>query len=179
MVIDAEAIRTRYDAVSPNLDEKGLRMFAASEALAAGRGGIAVVSAVAGIARGTIGRGLNELAAQENAPPRNRVRRTGGGRKSAVVKQPGLIEALTRIIQSAIRGDPEAALLWVSKSQRHLAKALAAEGYGVSYKVAGRLLRDMGFSLRPMANLETWWVPRIIALAALAAKAILFKARPC
>ena len=128
-------------------------MFAASEALAAGRGGIAVVSAVTGIARSTIGRGLNELAAQENAPPRNRVRRTGGGRKSAVVKQPGLIEALTRIIQSAIRGDPEAALLWVSKSQRHLAKALAAEGYDVSYKVAGRLLRDMGFSLR--ANAKT------------------------
>ena len=37
-VIDVAAIRTRYDAVSPNLDEKGLRLFAASEALAAGRG---------------------------------------------------------------------------------------------------------------------------------------------
>jgi len=152
-VIDVAAIRTRYDAVSPNLDEKGLRLFAASEALAAGRGGIAAVSAVTGIARSTIGRGLKELAAQENAPPHNRIRRTGGGRKAAVVKQPGLVDALTELIQSALRGDPEAKLLWVSKSQRHLAEALAEKGHKVSHTVVGHLLRDMGFSLQ--ANAKT------------------------
>ena len=143
----------RYNAVSPNLDEKGLRFFAASEALAAGRGGVVAVSAVTGIARSTIGRGLKELAAQEKAPPQNRVRRTGGGRKSAVVKQPGLVEELTKIIQSAIRGDPEADLLWVSKSQRHLAAVLKEQGYSVSHTVVGHLLRDMGFSLQ--ANAKT------------------------
>jgi DDE family transposase len=153
MVIDTAAIRIRYYAVSPNLDEKGLRFFAASEALAAGRGGIAAVSAVTGIARSTIGRGLKELAWQEQAPPQNRVRRTGGGRKAAIVKQPGLVDALTKIIQSAIRGDPEAALLWVSKSQRHLAKALRQQGYAVTYKIVGRLLRELGFSLQ--ANAKT------------------------
>ena len=62
-MIDTAAIRIRYDAVSPTLDEKGLRFFAASEALAAGRGGIVAVSAVTGIARSTIGRGLKELTA--------------------------------------------------------------------------------------------------------------------
>ena len=112
----------------PNLDEKGLRLLAASEALAAKRGGIAAVSALTGIARSTIGRGLKELSAQEKAPPHNRVRRTGGGRKAAVVKQPGLVKALTELIQSALRGDPEADLLWVSKGQRHLAKALCRQG---------------------------------------------------
>jgi hypothetical protein len=143
----------RYDAVSPNLDEKGLRLFAASEALAAGRGGIVAVSEATGIARSTIGRGLKELAAQDNAAPQNRVRRTGGGRKAAVVKQPGLIEALTKIIQSAIRGDPEAKLLWVSKSLRHLSDALKQEGYTASHTVIRRLLRDMGFS--PQGNAKT------------------------
>lgn len=143
----------RYDAVSPNLDEKGLRLFAASEAMAAGRGGIVAVSEATGIARSTIGRGLKELSAQENAPPRDRVRRTGGGRKAAVIKQPGLVEALTDIIQSAIRGDPEAKLLWVSKSLRHLSDALKKEGYSVSHTVIRRLLRDMGFS--PQANAKT------------------------
>jgi hypothetical protein len=152
-VIDSTAIRTRYDALSPNLDEKGLRLFAASEALAAGRGGIVAVSAITGIARSTIGRGLKELTAQEKAPPQDRVRRTGGGRKAAVVKQPGLVGALTKIIQSAIRGDPEAKLLWVSKSQRHLADVLAEQGYPVSHTVVGHLLRDMGFSLQ--ANAKT------------------------
>jgi len=153
-VIDAVAIRTRYDAVSPNLDEKGLRLFAASEALAAGRGGIAVVSKVTGIARSTIGRGLKELTAQEKAPPQNRVRRTGGGRKAAVVKQPGLVEALLKIIESAIRGDPEAVLLWVSKSQRNLAAILAEQGYKISHKIVGRLLKDMGFSLQANAKIR-------------------------
>jgi len=57
-VIDRAAIRARYNAVSPHLDEKGLRLFAAGEARAAGRGGIAAVSVVTGIARSTIGRGL-------------------------------------------------------------------------------------------------------------------------
>ena len=153
-MIDAVAIRTRYDAVSPNLDEKGLRLFAASEALAAGRGGITVVSKVTGIARSTIGRGLKELTAQEKAPPQNRVRRTGGGRKAAVVKQPGLVEALLKIIESAIRGDPEAALLWVSKSQRNLAAILAEQGYKISHKIVGRLLKDMGFSLQANAKIR-------------------------
>ena len=153
-MIDAVAIRTRYDAVSPNLDEKGLRLFAASEALAAGRGGIAVVSKVTGIARSTIGRGLKELTAQEKAPPQNRVRRTGGGRKAAVVKQPGLVEALLKIIESAIRGDPEAVLLWVSKSQRNLAAILAEQRYKISHKIVGRLLKDMGFSLQANAKIR-------------------------
>jgi len=132
-VIDTAAIRIRYDAVSPTLDEKGLRFFAASEALAAGRGGIVAVSAVTGIARSTIGRGLKELTAKEKAPPQDRVRRTGGGRKAAVVKQPGLVKALTELIQSALRGDPEADLLWVSKSRRHLANALAVKGFNVRF----------------------------------------------
>ena len=52
-----------------------------------------------------------------------RVRRQGGGGKPASETQPGLLEALNDLVQSSIRGDPEAALLWVSKSQRRLAAA--------------------------------------------------------
>ena len=70
-----------------------------------------------------------------------------------MVKQPGLVDALTELIQSALRGDPEAKLLWVSKSQRHLAEALAEKGHKVSHTVVGHLLRDMGFSLQ--ANAKT------------------------
>jgi hypothetical protein len=32
--------------------------------------------------------------------------------------QPGLLETLNDLVQSSIRDDPEATLLWVSKSQR-------------------------------------------------------------
>ena len=54
LVIDVAAIKLRYDALSPVLDERGRRRFAAAEALTAGRGGIAAVCAAAGIARSTI-----------------------------------------------------------------------------------------------------------------------------
>lgn len=60
-MIDPAAIRARYEALAPHLDER-LPYFAPSEARAAGYGGIATVSRVTGIAASTIGRGLNELA---------------------------------------------------------------------------------------------------------------------
>ena len=47
-----------------------------------------------------------------------RIRRPGGGRKLKTITEPGLLDALADLVQSATRGDPEAALLWVSRSQR-------------------------------------------------------------
>lgn len=43
------------------LEERGRRRFAAAEALAAGHGGIMAVSRITGVARSTIGRGLEQL----------------------------------------------------------------------------------------------------------------------
>ena len=146
-MIDVCAIRARYDALAPHLDERARRLFAASEARAGGRGGVAAVCEATGIARSTIGRGLSDLRCED---PRlaGRIRRPGGGRKSKAEIESGLLEALGDLVQSAIRGDPEAALLWVSKSQRHLARALAERGFTASQKLVGRLLRQLGFSLQ-------------------------------
>ena len=151
-MIDILAIKARFAALAPHLNERARRLFAASEAYAAGRGGVAAVAAVTGVARSTIGRGLAELRRAEGASTR-RVRRPGGGRKPKIETEPGLLEALSELVQSAIRGDPEAALLWVSKSQRHLARALAERGFTASQKLVGRLLRHLGFSLQ--ANRKT------------------------
>ena len=60
-MLDVALIRERFEALSPHLDERGRRLFAATEAAAAGYGGIAAVSRITGIAASTIGRGLNEL----------------------------------------------------------------------------------------------------------------------
>ena len=142
----------RYEAVAGHLDERGLRLFAASEARAAGRGGIAAVSQITGIARSTIGRGLKDLEGEAAEWPYGRARRSGGGRKAATATQPGLRPALLQLVASATRGDPQAALLWVSRSQRHLASALTAQGYQVSANLVGRLLKDLGFSLQGNAK---------------------------
>jgi hypothetical protein len=42
-VIDVAAVKSRFEAVAPFLDERGRRLVAASEALAAGRGGVKAV----------------------------------------------------------------------------------------------------------------------------------------
>src|SRR6516165_1376164 len=152
LAIDAAAIKARFDAVAPFLDERDRRLVAASEAQAAGRGGIAAVALATGIARNTIGRGLIELRGGRKLP-KGRIRRKGGGRKLALKTQPGLLAALEDIVQSAIRGDPEATLVWVSRSQRHLAKALEERGFAASQKLVGRLLRRLGFSVQ--ANSKT------------------------
>ena len=151
-MINTAAIKARFDALEPRLDEKGRRLFAANEARAAGRGGIAAVSQVTGIARSTLGRGLEDL--QSGTVLRSpRVRRQGGGSKPATETQPGLLEALNDLVQSSIRGDPEAALLWVSKSQRHLSAEPAKQGFVAGQKLVGRLLKRLGFSLQ--ANQKT------------------------
>jgi transposase len=152
-MIDRAAIRSRYEAVAAHLDERGLRLFAAGEARAAGWGGVSAVAAVTGMSRTTIDAGLKELEQQEKAAPSGRARRTGGGRKKATEKQPGLLKALQEIIESAIRGDPETDLLWVSMSQRHLVKALQARGFKVAQRTVGSLLKDLGYSLQ--ANAKT------------------------
>jgi hypothetical protein len=143
----------RYEAVAGHLDERGLRLFAASEARAAGRGGVALVSQLTGIARSTIGRGLKDLDKEAAEWPFGLVRRSGGGRKTAAAEQPGLRKTLLRLVASATRGDPQAMLLWVSRSQRHLSAALAEQGYRAGPNLVGRLLKDLGFSLQ--ANAKT------------------------
>jgi transposase len=151
-VIDTLAIKARFTALAPFLNERARRLFAATEARLAGRGGVSAVSTATGVARSTIGRGLAELR-REASPLSDRVRRPGGGRKQKVDTEPGLLDALSKLVESAIRGDPEAPLLWVSKSQRHLAAALAEQGFTASQKLVGRLLRRLGFSLQ--ANRKT------------------------
>ena len=105
-------------------------MFAASEARAAGWGGLEAVSTITGIARSTIGRGLDDL----DLPPLplGRVRREGGGGKTLSARDATLLEDLRRLVEPATRGDPVRRLLWVSKSLDKLAAGLAEMGHSVS-----------------------------------------------
>jgi hypothetical protein len=156
-VIDVDDIRARYRRAVPFLDgsehaPNGRRLFAANEALAIGYGGVTAVAMATGLARSTIRRAIVELQGGSN-PIGQRVRRKGGGRKRAVVLQPGLPAALETLIEDAIRGDPETPLRWVSRSQRRLARALCERGFEVSQKLVGLLLRELGYGCQ--ANRKT------------------------
>jgi hypothetical protein len=146
-MIDEEKIRQRFVAMSPHLDERGRRQFAAVEARLAGYGGIAAVARATGIAPSTIGRGLAEL--DDPAPlPADQVRRPGGGRRPLVSKAPQLLADLEGLVAPGARGDPMSPLRWTSKSLRRLAAELGKMGHAISHTVVGELLQGMGFSLQ-------------------------------
>jgi Rhodopirellula transposase DDE domain len=148
-VIDHAAIRLRYEALDPVLDERSRRRFAAAEARAAGRGGVAIVSRITGVARSTINRGLAEL---DDDAPRDvavrRVRRPGGGRKMLIETDTTLLSDLQGLVEPTTRGDPQAPLLWTSRSLRNLAEALQAMGHRIGHNVVADLLRQLNYSLQ-------------------------------
>ncbi len=111
-----------------------------------------MVSAVTGLARSTIDRGIAEIESGGDCGT-GRVRRVGGGRRKLGARDAGLIDDLTALVEPATRGDPERPLLWTSKSLRHLAAALGERGHRVSHETVAALLRELGYSLQ--ANRKT------------------------
>jgi hypothetical protein len=139
----------RYEALGPVLDERSRRRFAAAEACAAGRGGVAVVSRITGIARSTINRGLAELRGDTSCDVlARRVRRPGGGRKKLTETDATLLSDLQGLVEPTTRGDPQAPLLWTSRSLRNLAEALQTMGHRVGHNVVADLLRQLNYSLQ-------------------------------
>jgi hypothetical protein len=147
MMETQEAIKRRFELLAPGLDERQRRLLAASEAMVMGRGGGVAVSQATGVSRRVIRAGIRELQAPESLPS-GRVRRPGGGRKSAVAKDPGLPAALERLIEPTTRGDPESPLRWTCKSLRKLTDALREQGHTVSQRVVANLLRTLEYSLQ-------------------------------
>ena len=145
-------LRRKYRAVRPVLTERSRRVWAASEAMALGHGGIGVVERATGISRSTISRGIRELALGDTLETA-RTRRPGGGRQRAEIKDATRADDLTGLVEPTTSGDPDAPLRWTSKSVRRLATELQALGHEVSYRLVGTLLHEAGYRLQ--ANRKT------------------------
>src|SRR5215208_8323674 len=98
-----QVLADKFATFLPHLDEKQRRLYAAAEARALGRGGIARVARAAGLSRPTIYQGLRDL---DQPPLPGRVRRAGGGRPAVRDRDPGLPAALDALIEPDTRGDP-------------------------------------------------------------------------
>jgi hypothetical protein len=149
-------IRRKYDFMSPVLDERSRRRWAATEARELGWGGISAVAVATGLARDTIRAGLAELRHEQTQPPAlpdGRLRRPGGGRKPLTEADPGLTRALDRLVDPVTRGHPESPLRWTCKSTRRLAAELTRQGHPASPNTVAALLRAEGYSLQ--ANRKT------------------------
>ena len=141
------ALRGKYSELLDDLDERGRRRWAAVEARALGRGGIAAVAAATGMSDRTVRTGLRELD-DPNPVPAGRQRRPGGGRKPRAESQPGLSAALERLIEPGTRGSPTNPLRWTIKSTHRLADELRRQGHAASATSVRRMLKDLGYSLQ-------------------------------
>ena len=105
-MIDRQAIGRRWDADGSKRDERGRRLFAASETRAAGWGGLVAVSEISGLARSTIERGLKDLDGP--APSAGRIRRDGGGPRPLTKRDPTLLDDLRRLVEPVTLGEERA-----------------------------------------------------------------------
>lgn len=150
---EAEAeIHERYRRLKGTLTERSKRLFAASEALAFGYGGVSAVSRATGMSAATVRKGLQESHAIETGTleplAKERSRRPGGGRKKTTDKDPTLLSDLQELVAATTRGDPESPLLWTARSLRNLARALTAQGHQVKRNAIARWLKHLGYSLQ-------------------------------
>ena len=150
--IVVEWIRDKYVVLVQDLDERGRRRWAATEAVSLGHGGIAAVSEATGLSDRTIRNGIKDLSEQSPLCS-SRQRRTGAGRKRREAEQPRLLPALESLIEPTTRGDPQSPLRWTCKSLTNLANELRKQGFQVGRSKVGELLHAAGYSLQ--ANRKT------------------------
>jgi transposase len=151
---EVATLRKKFRILRDVLDERGRRVWAATEAKSLPRGGVSLVAKATGLSRSTIHAGIRELKAGRGKPVASgRIRRAGGGRKPLTFHHPDLLRALEKLVEPLARGDPESFLRWSSKSTRHLAQELQRQGYSIGDRKVAGLLHQMGYSLQ--ANTKT------------------------
>ena len=145
-----EVLRQKYAMLKPELDERGRRVWAASESLVLGHGGLKAVVQATGLGENTVRRGRWELQASTGvrSSPSRRIRRRGGGRKSLTAQDKDLLRVLDGLVEPTTGGDPTSPLRWTCKSTRRLAAELSRQGHRVSHTKVAHLLDERGYSLQ-------------------------------
>jgi hypothetical protein len=144
-------IKQKYGRVQAELDERGRRIWAATEALALGHGGVVAISRATGLGRNTIQRGCKELKTTRRhsaVVSFRRIRRAGAGRRPLIDIDADLLGALEAMVEPTTRGDPMSPLRWTCKSTRHLAETLSKQGHPVSHTKVAQLLEYLEYSLQ-------------------------------
>jgi Rhodopirellula transposase. len=136
----------KIEQMMPILNEKQLRRYLGSEAEALGRGGIAIVSKISGKSRNTIVAGIKENNMPESST--DRVRKSGGGRKSIKEKYPNITEVIESIVTDSTFGNPENPLIYTTKSTRKIMQILNEKEYEIGHNVVADILEELGYSLQ-------------------------------
>jgi hypothetical protein len=140
-----EVLAATFSLIAPHLTERQRRLLLGAAARALGYGGVSRVARLAEASRPTVRRGAAEL--DQPADPRGRIRQHDGPKRRRDT-DPGLLQALDRLVDPDTRGDPDSPLRWTCKSTRELAETLTAAGHPVSDDTVGRLLQQQGDRLQ-------------------------------
>jgi hypothetical protein len=150
--VTAEGLARFFEVVLPHLDERQRRVVAGGAAEMLGRGGKSAVASASGMSRNTVIKAQGEVEA--GIEPSERLRAPGGGDKSLIDTQPGLLEALDELVHPETRGTPMSLLRWSSKSSTKLAGELVAKGFAVSSRSVLRYLGYLGYSMQAPAKVN-------------------------
>lgn len=125
-----------------NLNEKQRRLFLGLEASRLGHGGRRKIVEEFSTTFGVIQQGERELLNPELLPEPGRVRRPGGGCKLTEEANPDVLEALKKIMQGHIAGDPmNEQVRWTDLRLSQIREALEEEGFRLSDKTVKRLVK--------------------------------------
>lgn len=144
-------LKRKYEILKNELDERAKRIWAASEAISLGHGGIKLVSQATNVAESTIRIGQKEIRTSNKhlqEPGMRRIRQEGGGRKPITEKDKGILVALDNLVEPTARGDPMSPLRWTCKSTRKLANELSRQNHTVSHTKVAQLLELLEYSLQ-------------------------------
>ena len=129
------------------LNEKQYRCYLGTTAISLGRGGQAMVARLSGSSINTVRKGIGEVRTNTGTQKNDRIRKPGGGRKSASQAYPNICEAIEKIIDGESYGDPEKVIHWTTKSLMSIAEELDRDyGIKVSHTVVAGKLEEMGYS---------------------------------
>ena len=136
-----------------SLSEKDRRRFAAVEAIKLGHGGTRYIAKVLGCDPQTVQEGMRELKQLPDDPAGNRVRKPGGGRKKAEIKQPELIQQVQHTIKDRTAGDPmRQDVVWTDLTPQEISDSLQAQAVCVGPRIVRRILDTLGFARRQRAK---------------------------
>ena len=152
MEVSRDGLARFFEVVLPHLNELQRRVVAGATAELLGRGGKSAVAEASGMSRNTVIKAEREVAA--GIEPTGRLRAPGGGDKSLLDTQPGLLEALDELVNPETRGNPMSKLRWTNKSATKLADELVAQGFTVSPRSVLRMLHRLGYSLQANAKMN-------------------------
>lgn len=147
IVFDERILQEQILYMKNILNEKQYRCFLGKTAISLGRGGQKLVCQLSGSSINTVRKGVQEVVSGTDNFEDGRIRKQGGGRKSASSIYPDLEDAIQKIIDGKTYGDPEKIIHWTTFCLMDIRDILRNEyGIKVSHTVVAGTLEKLGYS---------------------------------